>query len=328
MNKSHKTQNRCSPVNAGLLIDAYLRSQKLYVVIDNYLSKTSITENEKYWARRNQTELLLNQITAREAFQKIQTTQWGALPEHLKQVFKLAAAGNDKNAIAVSCNLSSKVAVAAHNASRGEADYIGRKIRRVLNTQGKSSLAAAVLEDAGHRKGSNPGLHFHGVFRVSEMNFSEVRSKLKKTFAADYRGIAGNKSVVIKHIYDAGRWASYCSKSLRKKNPGIGKAIYSTIPASRAGEELYKQIIHWVRQLPSIEECRAQLDEFKEPGIECNPCPELTMLINKHREQKEIIKRARRKRNRSYISQLILNPELFKRQLTEIFQTIRKKISA
>ncbi|CAB5585850.1 Uncharacterised protein [Pseudomonas putida] len=52
------------------------------------------------------------------------------------------------------------------------------------------------------------------------------------------------------------------------------------------------------------------------------------MLINKHREQKEIIKRARRKRNRSYLSQLALNPELFKRQLAEIFQTIRNRISA
>lgn len=328
MKKSHKTPNRCSPVNAGLLIDAYLRSQKLYVVIDKYTSKPYLTENDKYWERNHKTDLLLNQITACEALQKIQTTQWAALPEHLKQVFKLAAAGNDENAIAVSCNLSSKVAVSAQNASRGEADYIGRKIRRVLNSQDQPSLAAAVLEDAGHRKGSNPGLHFHGVFRVSEMDFSQVKSKLEKTFAADYREIAGNKSVVIKRIYDAGRWASYCSKTLRKKNPGIGKPIYSTIPASRAGEELFKKTIHWVRQLPSIEECRAQLNELRVPGIQCNPCPELTMLIDKHREQKEMIKRARRRRNRSYISQLILNPELFKRQLTEIFQTIRKKISA
>lgn len=328
MKKSHKTQSRCNPVNAGLLIDTYLRSQKLYVVIDKYLSKPYLTENEKNWERNHKTDLLLNQIAAREAFQKIQTTKWEALPEHLKQVFKIAAAGNDNHAIAVSCNLSSKVALSAQNASRGEADYIGRKIRRVLNSQEKPSLAAAVLENAGHRKGSNPGLHFHGVFRISEMDFPQVKYKLEKAFAADYKVVAGNKPVLIKRISDAGRWGAYCSKSLLKKESGIGKPVYSTIQASRAGEQLFKEATQWVRKLPSLEACRAQLKDLTKPETKCNPCPELSMLINKHREQKEIIKRARRRRNRSYISQLILNPELFKRQLTEIFQTIRKKISA
>lgn len=327
MKKSHKAVNRCSPATAGLLIGVYLRSQELHVVIDKYLSKTSLTENEKYWADGQQTELLLNQITAREAFQKIQTTKWEALPEHLKQVFKLAAVGNDEQAIAVSCNLSSKVAASALNASRGEADYIGRKIRRVLNPQGGSNLAAAVLENAKQRKGCNPRLHFHGVFRVSEKDLTQVKSKLEKSFAADYKEVAGNRSVVIKRIYDAGRWAGYCSKSLRKRDSGIGKAVYSTIPASRAGEQLFKQTTQWVRQLPSIEECRAKLNGLTKPEIKCNPCPELNMLINKHREQKEIIRRSRRQRHRSYVAQLISNPDLFKRQLIGMFNAISKKIS-
>lgn len=326
MKISSKAVQRRSPASAGILIDLYLRHQNTSVVIDNYLSKPYLTKEEKEELEELQIEILTTQITVREIFQKIQPARWGTLPEHLKQVFKLAASGNDNNAIAVSCNLSTKIAMTAFNASRGESDYVGRKIRKILKSMDASDLTAAVLENAGNRKGYNPGLHFHGVVRIPENNVSRLKSELEKVFATGYWEVAGNKAVVTKNIYQTGRWASYCCKSLNKGETGIRKALFSTIAASQAGELLFKQTMQWLRQLPSINESKSMMDDLIRPHIKCKPCPKLNSLIAQHVEQKKAIKRLGRQRTQGYIGQLIFNPTSFRIELVDSLRSAAEAV--
>lgn len=326
MKISSKAVQRRSPVSAGILIDLYLRHQKTSVVIDNYLSRPYLTKEEKEKLEELQIENLTTQITVREIFQKVQPAKWGTLPEHLKQVFKLAASGNDNNAIAVSCNLSTKIAMTAFNASRGESDYIGRKIRKILKSMGASYLTAAVLENAGNRKGCNPGLHFHGVIRIPLSDLLHLKHELEKVFAVGYWEVAGNKAVVTKNIHQTGRWASYCCKSLNKGETGIRKALFSTIAASQAGELLFKQTMQWLRQLPSINESKSMMDDLIRPHIKCKPCPKLNSLIAQHLEQKKAVKRLGRQRTKGYIEQLIFSPKSFRIELIDSLRSAAEAV--
>lgn len=234
---------RQTPVNTGVLIDLYLSNQKL-VVIDNYLSSYSTTEEEKERLLELRIEISNNSRLAAEMFQTLKLPRWSRLPEDIRQVFNIAATGRMENAFAVSCNLGPRSAYRAQKASRGEADYIGRKLREL---PGVSPEIAAVLEDAPNRQGCNPGLHFHAALPIQPDHLLNLRYSLKSIFAADYVEVAGNRAVYLKAIDQPGRWASYCCKTLRKANQITETARFATKAASRAGEELYDEVIDWLR---------------------------------------------------------------------------------
>lgn len=321
MKKTHRSRKRRSPVNTGLLIDLYLRAKQLDVVMNNYLSRYSLTNKEKEELEELHIEILTTQITGGEMFQKFKLPRWGSLPEELKQVFKIAAVGADDDAVAVSCNLSTLVAMTAYDASRGEADYVGRKFRKIQKTLKAPDLIAAVLEDAGNRQGCNPGLHFHAAARIPAADLPLLKSELKRVFAAGYREIAGNQAVVIKKIHQSGLWASYCCKSLGKGKTGIEKPLFSTTAASQAGELLFQQVMHWHRQTPSASDSRSRLNGLIRPHIKCNPSPELVSLIAKHQEQQKAFKHLRRQQTRSYKELAINNPDSFRAELFDSLQS-------
>jgi hypothetical protein len=283
--------------------------------MNNYLTSYYLTNKEKEELEELQLELLTVQLTAGEMFQKFQLPRWGSLPEELKQVFKIAATGVDDSAVAVSCNLGTRVAMAAFDASRGEADYVGRKLRKILTALQAPELIATVLEDAGNRQGCNPGLHFHGAVRIPAEDLPLLQLQLKRIFAAGYREVAGNQAVVIKKIHQPGRWASYCCKTLGKGKTGIESALFSTIAASQAGELLFQQVMRWHRQIPSASYSRSKLDALIRPNVRCCPSPELMSLIDKHREQKKAFRRLERQRIRSYKKLAISNPDSFRAEL-------------
>lgn len=260
---------RQTPVNTGVLIDLYLSHQKL-VVIDNYLPSYSMTKEDKERLLELRIEIFNNSRVAAEIFQSLKLPRWSRLPEDLRQVFNMAAVGRMENSFAVSCNLGPISASRAKKASRGAADYIGRKIRGLPEV---SPEVAAVLEDAADRQGCNPGLHFHAALRIHPNQAPALRASLKLSFAPDYVEVAGNQAVFLKPIDHPGRWASYCCKTLRRDNQISGKARFATNSASRAGEELYDEVMYWLRHLPSVETLNTSLDDLIRPNVSSPPLP-------------------------------------------------------
>lgn len=311
---SRVRRHRATPVNTGLLIDLYLRHQH-HVVISNHLSSYSMTEEEKETYQELQIEKINNQLHAKEIFQNFQLTRWRSLPEDLRQVFKVAAVGSSEDAVAISCNFGPRAAKSAAQASRGAADHIGRKIRGLA---GISPEIAAVLEDAAHRQGCNPGLHFHAALRVSAEQIPLLEAALVNLFASDYVEVAGNRAVLVKPITHPGRWASYCSKTLRRADRVEGRAAFATQTASRAGEQLYNTVMDWLRQLPSLEQLQTELDGLLRPHIKSKQCPELLRLIIQHAERKKAAQHRRGQQTRHYKRLVANNPDQFRYELVEM----------
>lgn len=315
---------RQTPVNTGVLIDLYLRHQKL-VVIDNYLSSYSTTEEEKERLLERRIEIFNNSRIAAEIFQSLRLPRWSRLPEDLRQVFNMAAVGRMENSFAVSCNLGPISASRAKKASRGAADYIGRKIRGLPEV---SSEIAAVLEDAADRQGCNPGLHFHAALKIHPDQAPALRASLKLIFAPDYVEVAGNQAVFLKPIDHPGRWASYCCKTLRRDNQISGKARFATNSASRAGEELYDEVMYWLRHLPSVEVLKASLDDLIRPNVSSPSCPRLLRIIDQHRVYRKEIQRKRGQQTRIYKRLAKQNPDQFRLELFEKLRAATTALSA
>ena len=311
---------RATPVNTGLLIDLYLRHQD-HVVISNYLPSYSMTKDEKEIHQELQIDHLNNQLRAKEIFQNFQLPRWRSLPEDLRQVFKIAAIGSSDDAVAVSCNFGARAAKKAIKASRGAADYVGRKIRGITGLPGLSPEIAAVLEDAAHRQGCNPGLHFHAAFRVPADQVSLLEAALVSLLASDYVEVAGNQAVLVKPISHPGRWASYCCKTLRRADRVEGHASFATNDASRAGEHLYNKVMHWLRQLPSPEQLKAELDGLLRPHIKSRPCPELLSLISLQAERRRAAQHRRGQQTKHYKRLAANNPDQFRYELVEVLRT-------
>ena len=190
---SRARQYRQNPVNIGLLIDLYLR-HKSYVVIHSYLSSYSLTEEQKESYEELKIDISNNRQHAKEIFQNVQITRWRSLPEDLRQTFKIAAVGNSEEAVAVSCNLGPRAAKRAVMASRGAADYVGRKIREIAGLLRLSPEIALVLENISDRQGCNPGLHFHAALRIPSDQVPQLREALTDQFAFDYMEVASNQA--------------------------------------------------------------------------------------------------------------------------------------
>jgi len=146
----------------GRLIDLYLSTQA-YVVKTKYLLSDSMTVEDQERYQELRVEILNNEIQAIRIFQTLKLPRWRSLPEDLRQVFIMAAVGCLGNGFAVTCNVGPRAAKRASEASRGPADYIGRKLRGLISI---APELAIVLEDAEDRRGRNPGLHFHAALRM------------------------------------------------------------------------------------------------------------------------------------------------------------------
>lgn len=315
---------RQTPVNTGVLIDLYLSHQKL-VVIDNYLPSYSMTKEDKERLLELRIEIFNNSRVAAEIFQSLKLPRWSRLPEDLRQVFNMAAVGRMENSFAVSCNLGSISASRAKKASRGAADYIGRKIRGLPEV---SPEVAAVLEDAADRQGCNPGLHFHAALRIHPNQAPALRASLKLSFAPDYVEVAGNQAVFLKPIDHPGRWASYCCKTLRRDNQISGKARFATNSASRAGEELYDEVMYWLRHLPSVETLNTSLDDLIRPNVSSPSCPQLLRIIDQHREYRQEMQRKRGQQTRIYKRLAKQSPDQFRLELVEKLRAASTALSA
>ncbi|WP_165668482.1 hypothetical protein [Metapseudomonas otitidis] len=315
---------RQTPVNTGVLIDLYLSHQKL-VVIDNYLSSYSTTGEEKERLLELRIEIFNNSRFAAEIFQSLKLPRWSRLPEDLRQIFNMAAVGRMENSFAVSCNLGPISASRARKASRGTADYIGRKIRGLPEV---SSEIAAVLEDAADRQGCNPGLHFHAALRIHPDQAPALRASLKLIFAPDYVEVAGNQAVFLKPIDHPGRWASYCCKTLGRENQISGKTRFATNSASRAGEELYDEVMYWLRHLPSVVALEASLDDLIRPNVSSPSCPRLLRIIDQHRVYRKDIQRKRGQQTRLYKRLAKQSPDQFRLELVEKLRAASTALSA
>ncbi len=304
---------RQTPVNTGVLIDLYLSHQKL-VVIDNYLSSYSTTKEQKERLLKLRIEISNNSRHAAKMFQTLKLPRWSRLPEDLRLVFKLAAVGRMKNSFAVSCNMSPRSASRSQKASRGAADYIGRKLRGIPCV---SPEIAAVLESADHRKGCNPGLHFHAAMSIEPDRVLALRESLQVIFASDYVEVASNRAVDIIPIERPGGWASYCCKTLRMANRISGSAGFATNAASRAGEELYDEVMHWLRSLPSTETLNAGLSGLFRSIIRAPDCPQLIRLIEKHSEHLREMREKDGKEKKLFKRLARENPDKFRLELVE-----------
>lgn len=313
-------RHRSTPANTGLLIDLYLRHHQSHVVIDNYLSSYSMTEEQEESFQQLRIDFLNNQLHAKEVFQNFQLPRWRSLPEDLRQVFKIAAVGNSEEAVAVSCNLGPRTEMRAAKASRGAADYVGRKIRGITGLPGLSPEIATVLEDAADRQGCNPGLHFHGALRVPADQIPLLEAALASLFASDYVEVASNQAVLVKLISHPGRWASYCCKTLRRADRVEDQASFATNAASRAGEQLYNKVMHWLRQLPALEQLQAELNGLLYPHIKSKPCPELLRLISWQAERKKAAQHQRGQQTKHYKRLATNNPDQFRHELVELLR--------
>lgn len=314
--QSKTRKYRQTPVNTGVLIDLYLHHQSL-VVIDNYLSSYSITEEDKDRYQERRIEFFNNRLVAGKIFQNLKLPRWRSLPEDLRQVFKIAAVGILDNAVAVSCNIGPRAVRNAAHAPRGAANYVGRKIRGL---PGISPEMAAVLEDAAHRQGCNPGLHFHAAFRAPADQIHFLEASLLSLFASDYVEVADNKAILIKPITHPGRWASYCCKTLRRPDQVNGQASFASNPASRAGEQLYNQVMHWLRQLPTLDKLQADLDSLVRPHIQSKPCPELLRMIIQQAERRKEAQLRRGQQTRHFKWLATNNPDQFRYELVEMLR--------
>ncbi len=319
--QSHR--RRQTPVNTGVLIDLYLRHMSL-VVIDNYLSSYPLTEEETDRRLDVEIKILNNQLLAKQIFQNLKLPVWKNLREDLKQVFRIAACGSQENAAAITCNLGIKTATNAHNASRGAADYVGRKIRNLLDSMPE---VAAVLEDEITRKGCNPGLHFHATLKIHPSHLPFVEEALRKVFASDYKEVASNKAIIIKPITQPGGWASYCCKRLRKIDKTDGRAIFATKSASRAGVDLYDRVMTWLRHLPDPDRLQSNLDTLIRPHIKSRPNQELARRIQEHREHLEAMRRKRREQTWLYKRFASQSPDQFRLELVEKFRAASTALS-
>lgn len=224
-------------------MDSYVELQRLNVVIDNYTS----TYHEREEAIERSVEI---KATTYEYAQDLSLPSWQYLPEHLKQVFRLAACGQQENAVALTLNLGPAVAQRAVIAARGEADYLARKIQKVLRRFGIDSPLAFLLEDVD-RKGRNVGLHIHGVLCIPEHFKVQVLQALKKDLAKGYIEVASNKAVLVKQVSTTGGWAKYCAKFYRRTVDESVRRKFATQSASAAGQALYEKIIQWLCSLPA-----------------------------------------------------------------------------
>lgn len=313
---SRARQYRQNPVNIGLLIDLYLR-HKSYVVIHSYLSSYSLTEEQKESYEELKIDISNNRLHAKEIFQNVQIPRWRSLPEDLRQTFKIAAVGNSEEAVAVSCNLGPRAAKRAAVASRGAADYVGRKIRDIAGLPRLSPEIALVLENISDRQGCNPGLHFHAALRIPSDQIPQLREALTGQFAFDYMEVASNQAVLVKKVSDPGRWASYCCKTLRNSEQVDNQASFATNPASQAGERLYDEVMHWLRKLPALEHLKDELDCLLQPHIKSKPCPELLRLISLQAERKRAAQRLRGQQSRRYKQLAANNPDQFRQEFAE-----------
>jgi hypothetical protein len=273
-----------------------------------------MTEEEKERLLELRIEIFNNSRIAAEIFQSLRLPRWSRLPEDLRQVFNMAAVGRMGNSFAVSCNLGPRCASRASKASRGAADYIGRKIRGIPEV---STEVAAVLEDATDRQGCNPGLHFHAALRIHPDQMPALRASLKLIFAPDYVEVAGNQAVFLKPIDHPGRWASYCCKTLRRDNQISGKARFATNSASRTGEELYDEVMYWLRHLPSVEVLKASLEDLIRPNVSSPSCPRLLRIIDQHRVYRKETQRKRGQQTRIYKRLAKQSPDQFRLELVE-----------
>lgn len=303
----------------GALIDLYLKTKELCVVIDNYLVSNSEKEETD---QEDELSFLTfqkfqNLAKAKLHRKKISLPTWKKLPDHLKHIFRTAACGRDKNSITLSCNLSHQVASRATSSSRGPADYIGRKLRDLTIELGLPPMTALTLEDSLNRKGNNPGLHFHAALRVPAEKTSQLTKRLKQVFAEDYIEAWNNKAVCIKPVRTTGGWAAYCTKTLNTPDQCLEVATFATQQASQSGEDLYNELKKWLQGIPTLKTLENEINSLKRLSIKAPACPDLVLLIDQHRAQRVLARRDRCRRTWDYKKQAANDPEVFRRKLSE-----------
>jgi len=303
----------------GVLIDLYLKTKELCVVIDNYLVSNSEKEEiDKEDELSFLTFQKFQNLAKTKRYQKtISLPTWKKLPDHLKHVFRTAACGRDKNSIALSCNLSHQVASRAMRSFRGPADYIGRKLRDLLIELGLPPMTALTLEDSLNRNGNNPGLHFHAALRAPAEKISQLTKRLKQVFAENYIEAWNNKAVCIKPIRTTGGWAAYCTETLNTPDQCLEVATYATQQASKSGEELYNELKKWLQDIPTLKTLEKEINSLKKLSVKAPACPDLVLLIEQHRARKALARRERCRRTWDYKKQAANDPELFRRELAE-----------
>lgn len=314
-------KHRKGPPTVGRLIDLYLTTQA-YVVKTNYLLSDSMTVEDQEQYQELRTDILNNEVRAQKIFQTLKLPRWRSLPEDLRQVFIMAAVGSLPDAFAVSCNLGPRAAKRASEASRGSADYVGRKLRSLIDI---APELAVVLEDAAHRQGCNPGLHFHASLRIAADQVGSLKAAVRKLFASDYVEVADNQAVLIKSIHEPGRWGSYCSKTLLKANQ-VDKAVFATKVSSRVGEQLYNKLMQWLRDLPAPDVLQSDLNGLLRQLVSSKPRPELLQLINQHAQRRRETQYRRGQRTRHLKSLAATNPDQFTYELVETLRAASEKL--
>lgn len=272
-----KRAHRFTPGTAGFLIDSYVEAQRHHVVIGNY--KVSKHTREK--AKEKLEDI---QSTAYGYAQDLSLPTWQRLPDRMKQVFRMAGCAMLRESVAVTCNISHKVATAAMRSNKGEAYFLARIVRRVLSQSWIFITDLALMVENAHgRSGRNHGLHIHAVMWIPEGLRQQVAEGLAWALAKDYVEIAGNKAVVIKPITTAGGWAKYCTKNY-KSSPGyLANPRFASQSASSAGKRLYEEIREWLGSLPPpVEPQRPEPGEMTESGRR------LLDIIEAHKIKKQL----------------------------------------
>ncbi|WP_178119387.1 hypothetical protein [Metapseudomonas lalkuanensis] len=180
---------------------------------------------------------------------KVNLCDWQRrLPTEVKRAFTMLGISGTPGASIFTFRLGHEVAEKALSASEGPAAHLAALIKRKLGIKD----IAFILEYPSSTSDENHQLHLHGIACIPEgLTEDDIRVVLApkpKEEVKGYRQRFGNKAIDLQPITTPGAWMSYISKEYLITQRKLGSAPdYASHGASRAGKELYEELVSWIK---------------------------------------------------------------------------------
>ncbi|SDO07084.1 hypothetical protein [Pseudomonas jinjuensis] len=170
------------------------------------------------------------------------------LPAEAKRAFTLLGIARQPGARIVTFRLGHEVAEKALAASDGPAAYLAALLKRKLGVRN----IAFILEYPSSASDENHTLHLHGIACIPDGLTEEcIRAVLAPNpngKVKGYRQRFGNKAIDLQPITTPGAWVSYIHKEYPFTEHKLGSAPdFASHSASRAGRELYEELVAWMK---------------------------------------------------------------------------------
>ncbi|MFI8611179.1 hypothetical protein ACIGFL_23035 [Pseudomonas sp. NPDC077649] len=179
------------------------------------------------------------------------------LSPEVKRAFTQLGVARQPGARIVTFRLGHEVAEKALAATAGPAAYLAALLKRKL---GIGDIAFILEFSNSASNGSHP-LHLHGIACIPDgLTEERIRAVLapeptRPSLVAQtlnpirgYRQRYVNKAIDLQPITTPGAWASYINKEYLLTQRKLGGAPdYASHSASRAGRELYEELVQWIK---------------------------------------------------------------------------------